>query len=135
MDLKPSLSDLQAMAHSAELLEPDPSSRNSTASETDPPHEPDCSTATLAEIIAAAVTSALTGAKQMESPSPRTAEATTPLADLHVRRSPRMYLEMDLGRIQFARTARGATVEARRKIRDRSYVAIEPKLRRWIFRS
>ena len=34
---------------------------------------------------------------------------------------------MDLGRIQVARTARGATIEARRKIRDRSCVAIEPK--------
>jgi len=36
-------------------------------------------------------------------------------------------MEMDLGHIQVACTARGATVKARRKIRDCSCVAIEPK--------
>ena len=127
MDRKPSLSDLQAMAHSAELLGHEPSSRHTTDTGTESPLAPDRSTATLAEIIAAAVTSALASTKQMESPASRTVEATTPLADLHVRSSPRSHLEMDLGRIQVARTARGATIEARRKIRDRSCVAIEPK--------
>jgi hypothetical protein len=34
---------------------------------------------------------------------------------------------MDLGRIQIARTAPGTTVEARRKIRNHSCIAIEPK--------
>jgi hypothetical protein len=34
---------------------------------------------------------------------------------------------MDLGHIQVARTTRGTTVEARKKIRDRLCVAIEPK--------
>ena len=127
MDCKPSLSDLQAMVHSAEVLEPGPSSRTSTSSDTDPPHGPDRSTATLAEIIAAAVTSALASKTQTESPSPRFVEATTSLTGLQVRRSPRTALEMDLGRIQVARTARGTTVEARRKIRDRTCVALEPK--------
>ena len=41
--------------------------------------------------------------------------------------SPRTSEEMDLGHIQVARTARGDTVEARRKIPNRSCVAIEPK--------
>jgi hypothetical protein len=71
--------------------------------------------------------SALANTKQTETPSPCTVETTTPLANLQVQRSPRTALEMDLGRIQVARTARSATVEARRKIRDRTCVALEPK--------
>jgi hypothetical protein len=46
-----------------------------------------------------------------------------------LRMSPRSSAEIDLGHIQVAHTARGDTVEARRKIRDRSGVAIEPKFR------
>jgi hypothetical protein len=91
----------------------------------------------LAQVVAAAVASALRapygghpayGGPPVSSPpstSPR--DHVTTIADMELRKSPRSSAEMDLGRIQVARTARGATVEARRKIRDRSCVAIEPK--------
>jgi hypothetical protein len=70
------------MAHSAELFEHGSSSHHSTDSNADPAHEPDCSTTTLAEIIAAVVASALTSTKQMDSSFPSTTEATSQLADL-----------------------------------------------------
>jgi hypothetical protein len=127
MDRKPSLPDLQAMAHSAKLFECEPSSCHSTNTNTDPPNKPDQSTATLAQIVAAVITSALASTKRMDSLSPSITEAMAQLADLQVHCSACTPIKMDLGCIQVARTARGTAVEAQCKICDLSCVAIEPK--------
>jgi hypothetical protein len=116
MDHKPFLSALQAMVSSAELLDQASSSRHDTEDDTDPSNDTDRLTATLSQIIAAMVASALKTAKWTDSSPPHFDEATTQLANMNIRLSPGTLMEMDLGRIQVTRTARGTTVEAHRKI-------------------
>jgi hypothetical protein len=141
MDHKPFLSNLQSMAKSTELFDqassshqasPAPSNQD-TKDDTDPPTDADRSTATLAQMIAAAVSSAINTAKRMDSSPPHLPEATTQFLDMEIRLSSRTLLDMDLGHIQVVCTACSTTVEARRKIRDCSCVANEPKFVRMDF--
>jgi len=130
---KPTFDELTSMLHKAELREQDD---NPSASRTSSSFHPDGGAvlddpASLANIVAAAVASALRATQHVTSssspPPPTPRESITTVADMDLRAYPRSSAEMDLGRVQVARTDRGTTVEARRKIRDRSCVAIEPK--------
>jgi hypothetical protein len=131
-DLKATAAELDAMIYHTELLDRQESALSSRAPSASSEGQVPLDNATLAQAIATAVTSALRLTQQGSplpsppQPLPRR-ESTLVLADMTLRKSPRSPVEINLGRIQVARTARGDTVEARRKIRDRSCVAIEPK--------
>jgi hypothetical protein len=124
MDHKPFLANLQSMANSAKLFDRASSSHQAscapsnqdTEDDTDPSTNVDCSTATLAQIIAAAVSSALLTAKRAYSSPPHLLVATMQFLDMEIHLSPCTLLEMDLGRIQVTCTACGTMVNARRKI-------------------
>jgi hypothetical protein len=129
-DAKPTLDELESMLHKTKLIDcsdQPPSSRtmltlhdNSVHLHDDDAH----SAAALAQVIAAAVTSAMHTIKRTTSasvPMPRLPhEPTTTILDIDMalHTSPCSSAKMDLGRIQVARMACGDIVEAHRKISD-----------------
>jgi hypothetical protein len=88
--------------------------------------------ASLVQIVAAAVALALRATQHIplasSPPASSPLDHITMIADMDLHTSHRSSTEMDLGSIQVAHTARGATVKARCKIRDHSCMAIEPKV-------
>jgi hypothetical protein len=87
--------------------------------------------ALLTQIVATTVASALRATQHAplvpSSPPSAHRNPITMIADTELHMYPRSSAKMDLGHIQDARTACGTTVEAQRKIRHGSCVAIEPK--------
>ena len=135
MDSKPFLANLHSLANSTKRIYQNgftcPTScttSNPDTDDTDLHGKEDRSTATLAQIIAATVSSTLNATKYADtSPSPFP-EANTQFLDMDICLSPLTSLKMDVGHIQVACTACGTSVEARHKICNCSCVAILPKL-------
>jgi hypothetical protein len=119
------------MLHQAELLDRSDQALSSRATSTSHDDGGDLNNAALAQVIAAAVTSALRATQRATStsilPPLPCQDPNMTIMDMALCTYPRSSAEMDLGHIQVARTAWGDTVEARHKICDRSCVAIEPK--------
>jgi hypothetical protein len=133
-DVKPTLDELEHKAKLIDRSNQSPSSRTTSTLHdygVDPHGKDSHSAAALAQVITTAFSSALHATMRTTSASvplplpPR--KPTTTIVDMALCTSPCLSVEMELGHIQVTCTARGTTVEARCKISDQSFMAIEPK--------